>query len=74
MAERAHLDWFREKVAASREIEPKDPAPILKWRESRRDSIQFKADLIGLDEVRGWLRDARAMCVMRAGSSSASRE
>src|ERR1700724_1379624 len=41
MAERAHLDWFREKVAASREIEPKDPAPI------------------GLDEVRGWRRDAR---------------
>jgi dTDP-4-dehydro-6-deoxy-alpha-D-glucopyranose 2,3-dehydratase len=59
MAERAHLDWFREKVAASREIEPKDPAPILKRREMRRDSIQFKADLIGLDEVRGWRRDAR---------------
>jgi len=59
MAERAHLDWFREKVAVSREIEPKDPAPILKWREMRRDSIQFKADLIGLDEVRGWRRDAR---------------
>jgi oxidase EvaA len=58
MAERAHLDWFRERLVASREIEPKDPAPILAWREDRRSSIQFKADLIGLDEVRGWVRDA----------------
>ena len=59
MAERAHLDWFRERLAASRAIEPKDPAPILAWREDRRNSIQFKADLIGLDEVRGWSRDAQ---------------
>jgi oxidase EvaA len=59
MAERAHLDWFRERLAASRAIEPKDPAPILAWREDRRNAIQFKADLIGLDEVRGWSRDAK---------------
>ena len=59
MADRAHLDWFRERLAASRAIEPKDPAPILAWREDRRNSIQFKADLIGLDEVRGWSRDAK---------------
>ena len=59
MAERAHLDWFRERLAASRAIEPKAPAPILAWREDRRNAIQFKADLIGLDEVRGWSRDAQ---------------
>jgi oxidase EvaA len=59
MAERAHLDWFRERLAASRAIEPKDPAPILAWREDRRNAIQFKVDLIGLDEVRGWSRDAK---------------
>lgn len=59
MAERAHLDWFRERLAASREIEPKDPAPILAWREDKCNSIQFKADLIGLDDVRGWSRDER---------------
>jgi dTDP-4-dehydro-6-deoxy-alpha-D-glucopyranose 2,3-dehydratase len=58
MAERAHLAWFRERLAASRAIEPKDPAPILAWREQQRDRIQFKADLIGLDEVRDWSRDA----------------
>jgi oxidase EvaA len=57
MAERAHLDWFRERIAASRAIEPKDPAPILAWREARRNAIQFKADLIELDNVRGWSRD-----------------
>ena len=33
MAERAHLDWFRERIASSRAIEPKDPAPLLAWRE-----------------------------------------
>ena len=59
MAERVHLDWFRERLAASRAIEPKDPAPILAWREERRGAIQFKAELIGLDEVRDWSRDAQ---------------
>lgn len=59
MAGRAHLDWFRKRLAASREIEPKDPAPILAWREERCGSIQFSADLIGLDEVRGWSRDEK---------------
>jgi dTDP-4-dehydro-6-deoxy-alpha-D-glucopyranose 2,3-dehydratase len=57
MAERAHLDWFRGRIAKSLTIEPKDPAPILAWRDALRSSIQFKAELIGLDEVRGWSRD-----------------
>ncbi|WFU18980.1 NDP-hexose 2,3-dehydratase family protein [Bradyrhizobium sp. CB3481] len=59
MAERAHLDWFRGRLAASLTIEPKDPAPILAWREERCQAIRFKADLIGLDEVRGWSHDAK---------------
>jgi oxidase EvaA len=59
MAERAHLDWFRGRLAASAAIEPKDPAPILAWREERCRAITFKAELIGLDEVRGWSRDAQ---------------
>jgi oxidase EvaA len=57
MAERAHLDWFRGRLAASAAIEAKDPAPILAWREERCRAIRFKAELIGLDEVRGWSRD-----------------
>jgi dTDP-4-dehydro-6-deoxy-alpha-D-glucopyranose 2,3-dehydratase len=40
MAERAHLDWFRQRLAAWRAIEPKDPAPILAWREQQRDHVQ----------------------------------
>ena len=59
MAERAHLDWFRGRLAASKAIEPKDPAPILAWRDERCRAIRFKAELIGLDEVRGWSRDAQ---------------
>jgi oxidase EvaA len=47
MAERAYVDWFRERIAKSLAIEPKDPAPILAWREPQLNSIQFKADLIG---------------------------
>ena len=57
MAERLYLDWFRQRLAASRAIEPKDPAPVLAWRRQQCDRIRFKADLIGLDEVRGWSRD-----------------
>ena len=59
MAERAHLDWFRGRIAKSLMIEPNDPAPILAWRDELRSSIQFKAELIGLDEVRDWSRDAQ---------------
>ena len=57
MAECAHLDWFRERIAHSRAIEPKDPAPLLAWLAQLRSAIRFKAELIGLDEVRGWSRD-----------------
>ena len=57
MTERIHLDWFRERLAVSRALEPKDPAPILAWHETQRSSIQFKANLIGLDQVRDWSRD-----------------
>jgi len=57
MAERTHLDWFRERLARSQPIEPKDPAPLLAWLAQQRNAIRFKADLIGLDEVRGWSRD-----------------
>ena len=60
MAERAHLDWFRERLAASArdraEGSGADPGVA---RGARRGAIQFKAELIGLDEVRGWSRDAQ---------------
>jgi dTDP-4-dehydro-6-deoxy-alpha-D-glucopyranose 2,3-dehydratase len=67
MAECAHLGWFRERIAASWAIEPKDPAPVLAWREQQRDSIRFKADLIGLDDVRGWSRDAEGNVRHKSG-------
>jgi dTDP-4-dehydro-6-deoxy-alpha-D-glucopyranose 2,3-dehydratase len=67
MAERTHLDWFRERLAASRAIEPRDPAPILAWREQQRKSITFKADLIGLDDVGGWSRDAQGNVRHKSG-------
>ncbi len=67
MAGRDHLDWFRERLAASRAIEPKDPAPLLAWRERKRSEIHFKADLIGLDEVRGWSRDAQGNVRHKSG-------
>jgi dTDP-4-dehydro-6-deoxy-alpha-D-glucopyranose 2,3-dehydratase len=67
MAERAHLDWFRQRLAASRAIEPNDPTPILAWREQQRNAIQFKADLIGLDDVRGWSRDEKGNVRHKSG-------
>ena len=67
MAERSHLDWFRERLAASRVIEPKDPAPILAWHEAHRNSIQFKSHLIGLDQVRDWSRDEQGNLRHRSG-------
>lgn len=54
MAERDHLAWFRERLAASRAIEPTDPAPLLDWLADRRRAIKFDAKLIPLQEVCGW--------------------
>jgi oxidase EvaA len=67
MAERTHLDWFRERLAASRAIEPKDAAPILAWREAHRSSIQFKSELIGLEQVRDWSRDEQGNVRHKSG-------
>src|SRR5260370_37711466 len=57
MAERTHLDGVRASLAAPGPIEPRDAAPILTWREGHLGSIQFKSELIGLDQVRDWSRD-----------------
>jgi oxidase EvaA len=67
MAERKHLDWFRERLAASQAIEPKDPGPILAWHEGQRSSVQFRAHLIGLDEVRDWTRDEQGNLRHKSG-------
>jgi oxidase EvaA len=67
MAERTHLDWFRERLAVSRKIEPKDPAPILAWHEKHRRSIQFKSELVGLDQLHDWSRDERGNLQHKSG-------
>jgi dTDP-4-dehydro-6-deoxy-alpha-D-glucopyranose 2,3-dehydratase len=67
MAERVHLDWFRTRLAASAAIEPKDPAPILAWREERGRAIRFKAELIGLNEIRDWSRDPQGNVRHKSG-------
>jgi oxidase EvaA len=67
MAERTHLDWFRERLASSRDIEPKDPAPILAWHESHRRSVRFKSELIGVDQLRDWSRDERGNLQHKSG-------
>jgi oxidase EvaA len=59
MAERTHLAWFRERLSASLPIEPKDAAPLIAWLDERRRAVHFRAELIGLDQVRGWERDGQ---------------
>ena len=43
MAESEILDWFRERIARSRAIEPKDAAPLLAWRERMCGAIRYSA-------------------------------
>ena len=57
MAEQEHLIWFRERLAISKAVEASDPQPIVDWREAKRKEIDFDAQLIRLDEVRGWRAD-----------------
>jgi dTDP-4-dehydro-6-deoxy-alpha-D-glucopyranose 2,3-dehydratase len=54
MAEQAHIDWLRERLQRSLQIEPKDPAALLDWLEQRRKQVPFAAELIALRDVAGW--------------------
>ena len=52
------IELFRRFVARSRETEETDTAPILSWLDEARKKIDFAAELIDLDRVEGWNRDA----------------
>ena len=58
MAERAHLPGGRAEGSRA------DPGVA---RAAARSSIQFKADLIGLDEVRDWSRDEKGNVRHKSG-------
>ena len=59
MAERAHLDWFRERLQLPRRSSRRIRRRSWRGGTSAAEAIRFKAELIGLDEVRGWSRDAQ---------------
>jgi dTDP-4-dehydro-6-deoxy-alpha-D-glucopyranose 2,3-dehydratase len=65
--ERAHLDWFRSRIAISVARESGDCTPLLAWRESLISQIKFSASLIGLDEVKGWRRETNGNVVHNSG-------
>lgn len=67
MAERQHLEWFRERLAKSVHSETRDTTSLLRWREDLAKRISFSAELISLDEVRGWVRDERGNIVHETG-------
>ncbi len=54
MADQEGIAWLRERLRASLEPEPKDPAEILDWLEARRKDVPFSAELIPLRDVAGW--------------------
>ena len=48
------IEWFLELLRKSREIEERDPTPILGWLEEKRKAARFTASLIGISELREW--------------------
>jgi oxidase EvaA len=58
MAERQHLDWFRQRLAATHGKEAVDAGPILAWRQRLRETTVFRASLIPVNELRRWKPDA----------------
>jgi oxidase EvaA len=54
MADRAGLDWLRERLRTSLAIEPRDPSELVQWLEARRNDVPFSAELIPLRDVDGW--------------------
>jgi dTDP-4-dehydro-6-deoxy-alpha-D-glucopyranose 2,3-dehydratase len=62
-----HLQWFRERLQASAPVEPRDPAPILQWRDSLIPGLKFSAELIGLSKLARWTKDANGNVVHDSG-------
>ncbi len=54
MADQENIGWLRERLQASLALEPKDPAELLDWLETRRRNVPFSAELIPLREVANW--------------------
>jgi len=57
MAQRDHLDWFRQRLAATRDKEKLDPAPILAWRDKLRETTVFRSTLIPVNQLKKWRAD-----------------
>ncbi len=56
MADSTNIDWFRERLSASLEIEAKDASGLVDWLEARRKEVPFFAELIPLRDVKGWFQ------------------
>jgi oxidase EvaA len=57
MVDHGNLEWLRERLKLSLEIELSDPTEILDWLERRRKQVPFTAELIALREVANWHQD-----------------
>ncbi len=57
---------FRQVVERSRQIEPYDISPILRWLEETRAATTFHSELIPLKDVKGWSVDPASGNVQHA--------
>ena len=57
MAQREHLEWFRRRLAATRDKEKVDPAPILAWRDKLRETTVFRSTLVPVNQLKKWKTD-----------------
>jgi hypothetical protein len=71
MSRQENIGWLCDRSKVSLGIEPKDPADLIDWLETRRKDAPFLAELIPLREV-GY-RQPTATFTMRRASSFASR-
>lgn len=51
-----NISWFRKKLSDSAKMDSSDPRPLLAWLKTARTNTTFSAELIPLNDVRGWIR------------------
>jgi oxidase EvaA len=51
------IEWFRELLRYSREVEEHDPSLVLEWLAQKRRAPAFEAHLVGLSKLRSWYVD-----------------
>jgi oxidase EvaA len=53
------IEWFRDLLRRSKDVEARDPSTVLAWLDQKRKAPAFEAHLVGLSDLASWYVEER---------------